>query len=55
MPFVLIKLLMLTTTPSTRTLSTPPVENQQEIVRFCVQHSLVLIADEVYQVGDGGG
>lgn len=26
-------------------------ENQQDIVRFCEQHNLVLIADEVYQVG----
>jgi alanine transaminase len=26
-------------------------DNQAEIVRFCEQHNLVLIADEVYQVG----
>jgi aspartate/methionine/tyrosine aminotransferase len=25
-------------------------DNQAEIVRFCEQHNLVLIADEVYQV-----
>lgn len=25
-------------------------DNQAEIVRFCEQHGLVLIADEVYQV-----
>eukprot|EP00878_Enallax_costatus_P025572 GHUV01027372.1.p1 GENE.GHUV01027372.1~~GHUV01027372.1.p1 ORF type:complete len:224 (-),score=38.29 GHUV01027372.1:299-970(-) len=29
-------------------------ENQQDIVRFCEQHNLVLIADEVYQVGLAG-
>lgn len=28
----------------------PAVENQHEVVKFCVQHGLVLIADEVYQV-----